>query len=37
MAYNDYGVIIKKNKQIISEHDNCIRINNLNVRFYYNR
>lgn len=35
MAYNDYGVLIKKNKQIISDHDDCIRINNLNVRFYY--
>lgn len=34
MAYNDYGVIIKKNKQIVS-NDDCIRINNMNVRFYY--
>lgn len=35
MAYNDYGVLIKKNKQIILDHDDCIRISNVNVRFYY--
>lgn len=36
MAYIDYGVLIKKNKQIIKEHDDMITLDNgINVGFYY--
>lgn len=35
MAYNDYGVLIKKNKKIVLEHNDCIKINGLNIRFCY--
>lgn len=35
MAYIDYGVLIKKNKQIIKEHDDEIFVNGMNIKFYY--
>lgn len=36
MAYIDYGVLIKKNKEIISNHEDMITLDNgINIRFYY--
>lgn len=35
MAYKDYGVLIKKNKQITLNHNDSIVINNTKIRFCY--
>lgn len=36
MAYIDYGVLIKKNKKIISNHEDMITLDNgINIGFYY--